>query len=322
MLTTSAGRAKETKILFFLTSMTLVYCGSLASVHRHKPASPSDVSASCCTSLHCSFSGSSLQAPSCERVPTLDCSCRRDLVFVDRSCHQATDRTRSSARTHRFLSSGVSKHEKAQHDLSPGSVLAARVASQALLRIRGPRYPFNFVVDFAVGVYTCMTNALLITPFGLSRGYRALRAGHIVARRFRVCRQPLRIEASIVRSRDTKTTASSARSYRRDGGKFLRFGCAGALRSRGFGCLRSAGSVLCSDRISEFRELVRTELCAIPLAVAGGAFCQDLDISQILAVCFLSRFLPSSKANLGLLRRFQESSSDSRQTGGCRTLSR
>ena len=31
------------------------------------------------------FSGSSLQAPSCERLPTLDCSCRSDLVVVDRS---------------------------------------------------------------------------------------------------------------------------------------------------------------------------------------------------------------------------------------------
>ena len=34
--------------------MTLVHCGSLASVHSHKPASPSRVSASFLTSSHCS----------------------------------------------------------------------------------------------------------------------------------------------------------------------------------------------------------------------------------------------------------------------------
>ena len=52
-----------------MNDVTFVYCGSLASVHSHKPASPSRVSASCplrrCT---CSFSGSSLQAQPCERV--------------------------------------------------------------------------------------------------------------------------------------------------------------------------------------------------------------------------------------------------------------
>ena len=46
--------------------MTLVYCGSLASVHSHKAASPSRVSPS--RHFTVSFSGSSLQAPSCERV--------------------------------------------------------------------------------------------------------------------------------------------------------------------------------------------------------------------------------------------------------------
>ena len=35
--------------------MTLVCCGSLASVLRHKPASPSRVSASCSALPHCSF---------------------------------------------------------------------------------------------------------------------------------------------------------------------------------------------------------------------------------------------------------------------------
>ena len=45
---------------------------------------------------------------------------------------------------------------------------------------------FNLVVDFAVGVY--VRDTLLYTPFGLSRDY-IRKAGHIVARRFRVCRQ-------------------------------------------------------------------------------------------------------------------------------------
>ena len=85
-------------------SVTLVYCGSFASVHSHKPACPYRVSASSPTSLHCS----SLQAPSCERVPTLDSSCRIDFVAVDWGCwgltHLSADRIRSS-RTCRLLPS-------------------------------------------------------------------------------------------------------------------------------------------------------------------------------------------------------------------------
>ena len=76
--------------------ITLVYCGSFASVHRHKPASPSRVSALHPTSLHCCFSDSSLQAPSCVRVANRDCPCTdgSDLVGLDQSSwkqlHQTT----------------------------------------------------------------------------------------------------------------------------------------------------------------------------------------------------------------------------------------
>ena len=49
--------------------MTLVYCGSLASVRSPKPVCPYRVLAPSPTSLHCSlFSGLSLRAPSFERV--------------------------------------------------------------------------------------------------------------------------------------------------------------------------------------------------------------------------------------------------------------
>ena len=66
--------------------MTLVYCGSFASVHSHKLASPSRMSASRPTSLHRSFSGASLQAQSCVRVPNplFDdrCTNRSELVSI------------------------------------------------------------------------------------------------------------------------------------------------------------------------------------------------------------------------------------------------
>ena len=83
--------------------ITLVYCGSFASVHRHKPASPSRVSALHPTSLHCCFSDSSLQAPSCVRVANRDCPCTdgSDLVGLDQSSwkqlHQTTTGIRCPA---------------------------------------------------------------------------------------------------------------------------------------------------------------------------------------------------------------------------------
>ena len=77
--------------------MTLVYCGSLASVHSHLPASTSRVSASCSTPLFTLFSGSSLQVPLCEHLA------RIDHVMVDWSCwkllHRPTHRVRFANRT-------------------------------------------------------------------------------------------------------------------------------------------------------------------------------------------------------------------------------
>ena len=70
----------------FSLFMTLVHCGSFASVHSHKPASPSRVSALRPTSLHRSFSGASLQAQSCVRVASslFDdlCTNRSELVSI------------------------------------------------------------------------------------------------------------------------------------------------------------------------------------------------------------------------------------------------
>ena len=58
-----------------LGAMTLVYCSSLASVHSHKPASPSRVSAWCSTSLHMLFFWTFLPTVSCLILffPASDC---------------------------------------------------------------------------------------------------------------------------------------------------------------------------------------------------------------------------------------------------------
>ena len=68
-------------------AVTLVYCGSLASVHSHTPANASRVSVSCSTLLHMlSFwleSASTVLRACCQ---LFDCSCRSDHVVVDWSC--------------------------------------------------------------------------------------------------------------------------------------------------------------------------------------------------------------------------------------------
>ena len=92
--------------------MTLVYCGSLASVRSHKPASLSRVSASCSASLHMLFFFlaqvfkhrlASVVANSLDRLWT-DGS---DHVILDRSSWKLPHRTiggiRSPARTRTFL---------------------------------------------------------------------------------------------------------------------------------------------------------------------------------------------------------------------------
>ena len=93
--------------------MTLVYCGSLASVHSNKTASPSRVSATCSTSLRVLFflapiSASTLR-PALLPAPS-ECLCtgKSDHVAVDWRSWKLPRRfacgTRSPARTCAFLS--------------------------------------------------------------------------------------------------------------------------------------------------------------------------------------------------------------------------
>ena len=114
------------------------------------------------------LSGPSLQAPSCERVPTLDCSCRSDLVVVDRShgrlTHRTGDRSRSSARTLRFLSSGLTRESTARRELGICTRGPRNRREPIASQNQGPEaasedasFIFNFAVDFAIGVYTCVT---------------------------------------------------------------------------------------------------------------------------------------------------------------------
>ena len=114
--------------------------------------------------------------------------------------------------------------------------------------------------------------------------------------------------------------AETARSIlARDGGKSARFGCAGAPRNRGYGCLRideqyyaSAG---CSDRVSVCRGVIRTQLRG---ASARSGWARRRSVGS----CTSFRFLPTSKASWKSFPRFQETSSNFRQMNGGYTLLR
>ena len=150
----AAGKiqTKQKPLRICSTNMTLVYCGSLASVHSHKPARPSRVSASCPTSLHCSFSGSSLQAPPCVRVANhFDCLCtsRSDLVALDQSSWKQPHRTTLGIA---FLRARVPLHSvptvptrESAIRLSRVSVIAGRVSAegQASFKVSGQKQPVN-----------------------------------------------------------------------------------------------------------------------------------------------------------------------------------
>ena len=94
--------------------MTLVYCGSVASVHSHKPASPSRVSASCSTPLHMLlFSGPSRRQPTCSEEFTLRISLRSEKsapICAAASCNRALP-TPSRLSEH-FPCLSVTWHEK------------------------------------------------------------------------------------------------------------------------------------------------------------------------------------------------------------------
>ena len=134
--------------------MTLVYCGSLASVHSHRPANPSRVSASCSTLLHMlSFwleSASTVLRACCQ---LFDCSCRSDHVVVDWSCWKPnclSGLLNGFALQPAFLfitcDPDTGKH---YHDLSLVSVVAGRVSaeSQAPLEVSGQRLPLEALLS-------------------------------------------------------------------------------------------------------------------------------------------------------------------------------
>ena len=135
-------------------------------LHNHKSAGPSRAYASCLTSLRSSLSGSSLQAPSCERVLTFDCSCKIDLVAIVRSCwrlpHPSIDRTRSSART-RCHACAVSVILARESTLLPEPGVSGGVPS-----ICGEPSTRKFSLrqqSFAVGVYTCVAAGGVSAPY-------------------------------------------------------------------------------------------------------------------------------------------------------------
>ena len=125
--------------------------------------------ASSSTSLLWSFSCSSLQAPSCERPPTLDCSCRSDLVVVDSSCwrlpHRPTERIRFSARVFRFSSSvcdstreNTTRPEPVVCDcrLKICGTPSASQSQRSETACEDADFLFNLVAGFAIGVCNCV----------------------------------------------------------------------------------------------------------------------------------------------------------------------
>ena len=139
-------------------------------LHSHKSAGPSRASASCPTSLHCS-SGSSPQAPSYERFPTVLAGAISlfPSEVVGGLPHPTTDRTRSSAHT-ALPSYAVSVILK--RDMSPVSVAAgcASAVSQGPLKVVGQNLPakvppsFSLIVSPAIGVYTCAASRCVSAP--------------------------------------------------------------------------------------------------------------------------------------------------------------
>ena len=123
-------------------------------------------------------------------------------------------------------------------------------------------------------------------------------------------------------SRDTSTMANSAR----DGGQSARFRRAGALWNRGFGCLRlgerHAVSVGCSDRISQCHEIGSVSFAARSHSqlLQAEAF-RKLDILHFLRGVLYQDFFRVRMLAGNCCRGSLGSSSDSRQTGDCRTLS-
>ena len=200
-------------------------------------------------------------------------------------------------------------------------MLAGRVSveSQVPLGLRGQSLPVkdgsvisNIVVNFAIGkfLFVAFVGHTFWSLGGLSYPQSSDKASGLSL--------SLREEVGhrVVRSRDTSTMTKPAS----DGGQSDRFRRAGALWSRGFGCLRpgecNAASTGCSDRCSRCHEIVWSHLLRDPTrsCCGRGEFGQELDILQFFAGCFIK-----ISAEFASRRKIV---ADSRQTGDWRTLSR
>ena len=154
--------------------MTLVYSGSLASVHSHRPASPSRVSASCSTPLaHALLLAQVFKHRLASVLPTLDCPCRSDHVVIDRGSwklpHLSIGRIRASVRTRAFLLSSCVPTRENKPRPEPG--VCGYGESQAPLKVscQGGRV-FGFCVccrDPGHCLFLVCSVAILATVFPL-----------------------------------------------------------------------------------------------------------------------------------------------------------
>ena len=164
-------------------------------------------------------------------------------------------------------------HEKAQHDLSSGSVLAGLVTveSQVAPKVSGQKLTVRVSphLQSSRGICcrsACARDSLLYSSFNFSRDYRSCRAQMVATRlqatsstfeklsvelRGHVIPEPRPIPLFVFRSRWRQICSTQA--------------CKG--RDRGTGCKRtdeqSEASVVYPDRISECQGVVRTQLLRV-----------------------------------------------------------
>ena len=164
MIDPSSGLLQSVLVLHvvvFLMAMTLVCCGSLASLHSHTHASPSRVSASCPASLHLLF----FWAQVCKH-----CTNRSDLVGVDQSSwkqpHRTTTGIRSPARTCASLLRPGGPHARKYTTTDPGvcdsgpcicGEPSAFQSQWSKTASEGAAFVFSLVVGCVIGVCLCKT---------------------------------------------------------------------------------------------------------------------------------------------------------------------
>ena len=122
--------------------MTLVYCGSLASVHGLVPACPSRMF---CVSAYAIFLAQIYKHSLASVLPTLsNWSCRSDLVVVSQSCEDCLIELPIGITLQpASVVSHTAATGRAQHNLISVSVVAGRLSSwsQVPLRISGQKPP-------------------------------------------------------------------------------------------------------------------------------------------------------------------------------------